>query len=145
MSSLPCVERPGRWPGDRVPTRPRAGVGERRRRRTDTASHLVPRAGKRNGQASFQAPRLLVSDELVFEYTTVRNGQVVTETVSVAVQPVETIERPTGYVLDDWEDEADTRVDDDQGEEAGGRSSLLVALLGSFFSMLRINGADEKR
>ncbi len=99
---------------------------------------------ERNGQASFQAPKLLVSEELVFEYTTIRNGQVVTETVSVAVQPVETIERPIGYVLDDWEDEADKGVDDDQGED-GGRSNVLVALLGSFFSMVRINAADDKR
>ncbi len=87
----------------------------------------------------------MVSEELVFEYTTLRNGEVVTETVSVVVRPVETIERPTGYILDDWEDEADTDGLYNQGEEDGGRPNLLVALLGSFFSMVRINAADETR
>ncbi|MHC5071265.1 MAG: Ig-like domain-containing protein, partial [Planctomycetota bacterium] len=92
---------------------------------------------------SFTAPKLLVSEELVFEVQTVRDGKVVTETVSVVVDPVTTVKRPQGYALSDWDNEQDSGTTEfADGETA--KPGLFNWLLGTLFSALRIGKADSR-
>jgi hypothetical protein len=93
----------------------------------------------------FQAPELLVPEELVFEVTTIRNGEPVTETVSIVVEPVETFRRPEGYALADWDHDRDghaDQLDDDGGPSERG---LFGALLATLFSFFRIHDAERDR
>ena len=92
---------------------------------------------------SFTAPKLLVSEELVFEVQTVQNGKVVTETVSVVVDPVATVKVPQGYALAQWDGDYEDEPDLPDATEPA-RGGLFNWLVGTLFSALRI-GASETR
>ena len=84
---------------------------------------------------SFEAPKLLVAEELVFEVSTIRNGELVTETVGVVVDPVITVKRPMGYALTDWEPERDSRAtefDSDEEDKRGLPASILAMMVSVF-------------
>ena len=89
------------------------------------------------------APNLLVSEELVFEVRVMRNGELVTETVSVVVHPVETVKRPEGYALADWDNEQDTGIPSDADD--GKRRGFFGWAVAAMFSGLRIREAENRQ
>ena len=95
---------------------------------------------EQGGVVSFEAPKLMVAEEIVFEYTYMRDGVPVKETISVAVNPVETIERPTGYV-EEYETFA---YSGEQRAPEPEEKGMVTSLLLSLFSALRMRGADRE-
>ena len=84
-----------------------------------------------------------MAEELVFEITTVRSGEVVTETVSVVVQPVTTVKRPKGYALADWDEDQDVYATGSEDAGETRKRGLFATALAMMFSAFRIRNAEE--